>query len=102
MLKIMKYMKKSALSVVVIVALLVLQAACDLALPDYTSKIVNVGIQQGGVVNAVPDVISKSELDKLTLFMKEEDKNVVLDNYKSLDKASEATKEELSGDDTNI
>lgn len=98
MLKIMKYMKKSALSVVVIVALLVLQAACDLALPDYTSKIVNVGIQQGGVLNAVPDVISKSEFEKLTLFMNEEDKNIVLDNYKSLDKASDATKEELSGD----
>ncbi|HEY5523727.1 MAG TPA: ABC transporter ATP-binding protein, partial [Clostridium sp.] len=99
MLKIMKYMKKSALAVIVIVALLVLQAACDLALPDYTSKIVNVGIQQGGVLNAVPDVISKSELEKLTLFMNEEDKNLVLDNYKSLDKASEATKEELSGDE---
>ncbi|PRR83616.1 ABC transporter ATP-binding protein [Clostridium vincentii] len=98
MLKILKYMKKSALSVMVIVALLVLQAACDLALPDYTSKIVNVGIQQGGVLNAVPDVISKSELEKLTLFMNEEDKNIVLDNYKSLDKASDATKEELSGD----
>lgn len=99
MLKIMKYMKKSALAVVVIVALLVLQAACDLALPDYTSKIVNVGIQQGGVVNAVPNVISKSEFEKLTLFMNVEDKNEVLDNYKSLDKASEATKEELSGDE---
>ena len=56
-------MKKSALSIVVIVALLVLQAACDLALPDYTSKIVNVGIQQGGVVDAVPNVISKSEFE---------------------------------------
>jgi len=99
MLKIMKYMKKSALSIVVIVALLVLQAACDLALPDYTSKIVNVGIQQGGVVDAVPNVISKSEFEKLTLFMNVEDKNEVLDNYKSLDKASEATKEELSGNE---
>jgi ATP-binding cassette subfamily B protein len=99
MLKIMKYMKKSALSIVVIVALLVIQAACDLALPDYTSKIVNVGIQQGGVVNTVPKVISKSEFDKLTLFMGAEDKNTVLENYKSLDKASEATKEELSGDE---
>jgi len=97
MLKIMKYMKKSALAVVVIVGLLVLQAACDLALPDYTSKIVNVGIQQGGVLNAVPNVISKTELNKLTLFMSVEDKTVVLDNYKSLDKASDATKEKLSG-----
>lgn len=39
----------------------------DLSLPDYMSNIVNVGIQQGGIENAVPKVISKSEFDKLTL-----------------------------------
>ena len=67
MFKLIKYLKKSIGAILVIIALLVVQATCDLALPDYTSKIVNVGIQQGGVENAVPDVIRKSEMDKILL-----------------------------------
>ncbi len=94
-----KYMKKSAVSVIAIIALLVLQAVCDLALPDYTSKIVNVGIQQHGIENAVPEVITKGDLDNLLIFMNSEDKNEVLDNYTYLDKASEATKKDVSGDE---
>ena len=62
--KLIKYLKKSTLPIIFIVALLVGQAICELALPDYTSNIVNVGIQQGGVENAVPKIIRKSELDK--------------------------------------
>ena len=46
MIKLMKYLKKSAGYIVLIIALLFLQAYCDLSLPDYTSKIINVGIQQ--------------------------------------------------------
>ena len=46
MLKLMKYLKKSVGSIVLIIGLLFLQAYCDLSLPDYTSKIINVGIQQ--------------------------------------------------------
>ena len=88
MLKLIKYLKKSVVPIVVIFALLVVQAICDLSLPDYTSKIVNVGIQQGGVENATPKVIRKSEMDKLILFMNEEDKNEVLNNYTLLDKDS--------------
>ena len=55
MIKLMKYLKKSAGYVVLIIALLFLQAYCDLSLPDYTSKIVNVGIQQSGIEDSVPD-----------------------------------------------
>ncbi|MDS0527183.1 ABC transporter ATP-binding protein/permease [Clostridium sp. SHJSY1] len=99
MLKMIKYMKKSALSVIAIIALLVLQAVCDLALPDYTSNIVNVGIQQHGIENSVPEVISKSDLDNLLTFMNDEDKDEVLDNYNYLDKASQATKKDVSGDE---
>lgn len=48
----MKYLKKSAGYIILIIALLFLQAYCDLSLPDYTSKIVNVGIQQSGIEDA--------------------------------------------------
>lgn len=88
MFKLFKYLKKSVVSVIAIVLLLVVQAVCDLSLPDYTSKIVNVGIQQGGVENAVPSVVRKSELDKIMIFMSEADKKQVLDNYNLLDKSS--------------
>lgn len=59
MLKVLRNLKKSFWSVLVIVILLCIQATTDLALPDYTSKIVNVGIQSGGIETAVPEVISK-------------------------------------------
>ena len=70
----MKYLKKSAGYVVLIIALLFLQAYCDLSLPDYTSKIVNVGIQQSGIEDSVPEKIRKTSMDNLKLFMDEEDK----------------------------
>lgn len=94
MFKLIKYLKKSAMAILVIIALLVVQALCDLALPDYTSKIVNVGIQQGGVENAVPEVIRKSEMDKVLLFMSSEDKDKVLDNYELVEKDN-LTKEDI-------
>ena len=51
MLKILSYLRKTSISVIIIVLLLCVQAAADLALPDYTSKIVNIGIQQNGIEN---------------------------------------------------
>ena len=60
MLKLVKYLKSSIGPILLVVALLVVQAMCDLALPEYTSRIVNVGIQQGGIENAVPQVIRQS------------------------------------------
>ncbi|MEF9991169.1 MAG: ABC transporter ATP-binding protein [Romboutsia sp.] len=95
MFKLIKYLKKSTMSIFVIVVLLVVQAVCDLSLPDYTSKIVNVGIQQGGVENAVPSVIRESTLDKLMIFMSEDDKNEVLDNYTLLDNPSKSGYKDL-------
>ena len=76
----MKYLKKSAGYVVLIIALLFLQAYCDLSLPDYTSKIVNVGIQQSGIEDSVPEKIRKTSMDNLKLFMDEEDKETI-DSY---------------------
>ena len=80
MIKLMKYLKKSAGYVVLIIALLFLQAYCDLSLPDYTSKIVNVGIQQSGIEDSVPEKIRKTSMDNLKLFMDEEEKETI-DSY---------------------
>ncbi len=57
MFKVLKNLKESWISVITIVLLLIVQAAGDLTLPDYTSKIVNVGIQNGGIENVAPEVI---------------------------------------------
>ena len=65
MRKIASYLRRFFLPVLGIVALLVIQAVCDLSLPDYTSKIVNVGIQQGGIENPAPEQIRQSEMEKL-------------------------------------
>lgn len=84
MLKILKNLKETWVSVVIIVLLLCVQAWADLTLPDYTSKIVNVGIQQGGIENAAPDAITKLHMDTLLLFTKED--NTILDNYSLVSK----------------
>lgn len=81
MRKIASYLKRFLLPIFAIVALLVVQAVCDLSLPDYTSKIVNVGIQQGGIENPVPEQIRQSEMEKLLLLVPEENQNAVLDKY---------------------
>lgn len=81
MIKILKYLRPYIGSVVFIVVLLLAQAISDLSLPDYMSNIVNVGIQQNGVENAVPDAIRKSELEKITFFMNEKDKENVFRHY---------------------
>lgn len=79
MLKVLKNLKKSWGSVLIIVILLCIQASTDLALPDYTSKIVNVGIQAGGIEEATPEVISKDDMDSLLIFTTDDEK--ILENY---------------------
>ncbi|MBB6715347.1 ABC transporter transmembrane domain-containing protein [Clostridium gasigenes] len=86
MFKLIKYLKKSTLPIIIIIGLLIVQAVCDLSLPDYTSDIVNVGIQQGGVKNAVPEIIRKEQLENIMVFMDDNDKSEVMDNYILLDK----------------
>lgn len=74
MFKVLKNLKNTWLSVIVIVILLCAQAWADLELPNYTSKIVNVGIQQGGIENVSPVVIRKSQMENLLIFTnKDED-----------------------------
>ena len=86
MLKILCYLRKTTISVIAIVLLLCIQAAADLALPDYTSKIVNIGIQQNGIENQSPEVIRKSKLDDLSLFFN--NKEEVLNKYTLVSKDS--------------
>ncbi|MFZ2539783.1 MAG: ABC transporter ATP-binding protein [Oscillospiraceae bacterium] len=93
MLKLLKYMKKSIVPIIAIVALLFVQAICDLSLPDYTSNIVNVGIQQGGVENATPDIIRKSEFEKILLFVDADKRQLVSDNYTVIRKESLSQKD---------
>ena len=93
MLNLLKHLKPFVGSMILAVALLFVQAICDLSLPDYMSDIVNVGIQQGGVENAVPKVIKSSEMKKLFIFMDDNQKTIVDDNYILLDKDNLTTDE---------
>ena len=95
MLKIFKHLKNSSFIIFIIILLLAGQASCELSLPTYTSNIINIGIQQGGIENSVPNVVRKTEMNKLFIFMDDKDKNTVLDNYKLISKDS------LSNDEFN-
>src|SRR5512142_1415236 len=88
MLRLVKYLKPYWWLILIAVALLFVQANADLALPDYLSRIVNVGIQQGGIASAVPVAVRQSEMNKLTIFMSAEDKSSVLADYTLVDKNS--------------
>lgn len=79
MLKVLKNLKESVLAVIAIILLLIVQANADLALPDYTSKIVNVGIQQSGVENTAPEVIRKSQMDNILKFTSDDE--AILSDY---------------------
>lgn len=81
MLKLFKYLKSSILSIIVIILLLVTQAVCDLKLPEYTSKIVNVGIQQNGIENAAATVITAEKYDNIVLFLSDDEKEYLADYY---------------------
>ena len=92
MLKILvNNLKKSWWAMVIIFVLLCVQAMADLNLPDFTSKIVNVGIQQKGVENSSPDVITKSTMDKVLLVTREDE--FILNNYQLFSKDSLSEKE---------
>ena len=88
MLKIFKHLRNSSFIIFIIILLLAGQSSCELSLPTYTSNIINIGIQQSGIENSVPEVIRKSEMDKLFIFLSDKNKNTILNNYKLLNKNS--------------
>ena len=69
MFKILKYLGEFKIQVIAIILLLILQAYCDLSLPSYTSDIVDVGIEQGGIENAVPEVLREETFENICLFI---------------------------------
>ena len=79
--KLLKFLKPYAGAVVAIICILVVQAYCDLSLPTYTSDIVNVGIQQGGIDETVPDTISKKDLNHLLLLVPSDKQELVKNAY---------------------
>lgn len=95
MTKLFKYLKQSWVAIFTILILLALQATTELSLPTYTSNIVNVGIQQSGIENGTIKAIRESEMNKLTTFMNDSDKEKVLDNYKLVNKDN-LSKEEFN------
>jgi ATP-binding cassette, subfamily B, multidrug efflux pump len=88
MLRLLKYLKPFLLLLIVAIALLFVQANADLALPDYFSKIVNIGIQAGGVENGYPQAIRKTEMDRVVLFLNADDKARALKDYTLIDQTS--------------
>ncbi|CUH93472.1 ABC transporter ATP-binding protein [Herbinix luporum] len=86
MLTILRNLKKSALAILFVIILLLIQAFCDLSLPSYTSNIVNIGILQAGIESSVPEVIRASQLEKSLLFLNQNDKDKLLSHYSLINK----------------
>ncbi len=93
MLKIARLLKTSIGPLIIVIALLGLQAFCDLSLPSYTSDIVDVGIQQGGVENAVPAAVRESQFNNLIFTMDQNSRETAAASYKLI------TKDSVSADD---
>ena len=101
-----KYAASYRKAMIAIMLILFVQAYCDLSLPAYTSNIVNVGIQQGGIEDEIPEQIAREEMDKLLLFVSEEDGQKVMDAYEedteSYEKDAYVLKESVSGDEEQM
>lgn len=97
MAKLAKYLKKSTGFLILIVGLLFLQAYCDLALPDYTSRIVNEGIQQKGIEDGVPEKLRAETVENLKLFLDEAQQRTLDESYER--NGDEYVLKKLSGDE---
>lgn len=86
MKKIFKYLLKSWKSVLLIITLLVVQAICDLSLPGYTSNIINIGIQQGGIEEVIPTVIREDTYNDILLLLTEEDEKYLSKYFQKIDR----------------
>lgn len=95
MLKLIGYLKPYTIFILVAIALLFVQALTELALPDYMSRIVNVGIQQGGIEDAIPQAISQETFNHVSLFMSRENKEAILEYYELITQDSASYQEYL-------
>ena len=101
-----KYAAEHWKSLIAIVVILFIQAYCDLSLPAYTSDIVNVGIQQGGIEDQIPEAVSAEEMERLLLFVSQEDQQTVRDSYdtdnESYDAEAYVLKETVQSDEEQM
>lgn len=93
MKRILKEMKPFTLIIIGIVALLFFQAMTELALPDYMSQIVDIGIQQNGIEDTVPEVIREEQLDRLKIFLDEDQKNLLDSSYNLINRENLSEKD---------
>ena len=96
MIRIAKYIKPYLPLLLAAIVLLFIQAYSNLSLPDYMSHIVNVGIQQGGIADSVPNAIRKSQMDRLVLFMSADNAKRVIADYKLVKPGSLQSEQYLS------
>ncbi|NHJ31864.1 MAG: ABC transporter ATP-binding protein, partial [Asgard group archaeon] len=88
MWKVIKHSKPYLILIFISIGILFGQAQLDLALPDYMSKIIDTGIQQGGIESAVPDAIRESEMDRIMIFTESENQTYILNEYTLIDENS--------------
>lgn len=88
MLRLLRFLKPYTALILLTIVLLFVQANADLALPDYLSKIVNIGLQQGGVEYAVPVAIRESQMNRLFIFTNPEEQALITNAYILVDKSS--------------
>lgn len=86
MLKLFREFKPFTILIIIIIGLLLFQASMELALPDYMSNIVNIGIQQNGIEDIVPKVIRAGELEKIKMFLNEDERNLLYSSYRLINK----------------
>ncbi|NPV87720.1 MAG: ABC transporter ATP-binding protein [Anaerolineae bacterium] len=85
MLRILKYLKPFLPFILLNIVLLFLQANADLALPDYMSHIINIGIQQGGVESTVPQALRQNTFEHLLLFLNKDEQAMMQMYYRQID-----------------
>ncbi|MHB1355875.1 MAG: ABC transporter ATP-binding protein [Anaerolineae bacterium] len=88
MLRLTKYLKPFIPMILLAIVLVFIQANADLSLPDYMADIVNKGIQQGGIVTALPQAIRQSQMNRVTMLINADDKAAILKDYTLVDKTS--------------
>ncbi len=101
MKKILKHLNQHKISIILVLISLFIGAMCDLSLPDYTAKIVDVGIRQNGIEDNVFEKISEEDLNKIELFLTKEEKEIIKENYElnetyNLKKINKEKRKELS------
>lgn len=87
MIKLLSYLKRSIIPIILVIVLLVVQAMCDLSLPEYMSNIVSVGIQQNGIESLVPEAVTAEKFNEMLFLTTEDERSLVSSSYTEKDGA---------------